>query len=70
DADGELTAALVLARRRRLGPFRAGGHPDEAGARRERGILARAGFPQGVASRALGMARDEAESYANRLRQG
>src|ERR1700689_3429230 len=52
-ADTEFVAALVLARRRRIGPFRAGDPPDAAGRRRELAMFARAGFPQSVAARVL-----------------
>jgi regulatory protein len=69
--EAELAAALALAARRRIGPFRL---PDvvlsEALSRRERGVLARAGFTQSVASRALLMERDEAEDMLQRLRRG
>jgi regulatory protein len=58
--DAELAAALVLARRRRIGPFRAGDPPDAAGRRRELAIFARAGFPQSVAARALDTETPEA----------
>jgi regulatory protein len=62
----ELTAALLLARRRRIGPFRTGnGDP-----RRELAMLARAGFTQAVASAALRMPHDEAEEIVTRLRRG
>ena len=69
DAASELAAALTVARRRRIGPFRAGVPPDQAGRRRELAILARAGFPQSIASQALGMATDEAEALVNLLRR-
>ena len=69
DAATELGAALLLARRRRIGPFRAGAAPDQAGSRRELAILARAGFPRSVAVRALAMASDQAEALVNRLRR-
>lgn len=59
--DAELAAALVLARRRRIGPFRAAA-PDPATLRREFGILARAGFPGHVAACALGMDAATAEA--------
>jgi regulatory protein len=55
---GELAAALILARKRRIGPFRAA-EPDP---NRELGVLARAGFPRDVALRALAMEADEAEA--------
>lgn len=62
DPEVELNAALVLARKRRIGPFRPGDPPDLAGRRRELAVLARAGFPQRVAATALGMRLDEAEA--------
>ena len=60
DPDAELDAALVLARKRRIGPFRRGEAPDPAGKRRELAMLARAGFPQPIAARALAMEAEEA----------
>ena len=61
----ELAAALVLARRRRIGPFREG----DGDRRRELAMLARAGFSQAVASAALRMPREDAEAMVHRLRQ-
>ncbi|MCU0945804.1 MAG: RecX family transcriptional regulator [Rubritepida sp.] len=57
----ELTAALVLCRRRRLGPFAAAAPTPEL---RQRWLaaLARAGFAGSVAREALGCAREEAEA--------
>jgi regulatory protein len=69
DATSELAAALTVARRRRIGPFRVGAVPDQAGRRRELAILARAGFPQSIANQALAMAPDEAEALVNELRR-
>jgi len=69
DVQSELAAALVLARKRRIGPFRIGDKPDEAGRQRELGILARAGFPQDVARRALAMDVIQAETLVNQLRR-
>ncbi len=69
DEQSELGAALVLARKRRIGPFRLGEAPDVAGRRRELGMLARAGFPQSVARQALAMDADQAETLVNRLRR-
>ncbi len=69
DATSELAAALTVARRRRIGPFRAGAVPDQVGRRRELAILARAGFPQSIASQALAMATDEAEALVNEARR-
>ncbi len=68
-AETELAAALVLARRRRIGPFRAGGVPDAAGRRRELAVLARAGFPQDIARRVLAMDFDAAEALVIALRR-
>jgi regulatory protein len=69
DDESELAAALMLARRRRIGPFRSGDAPDVAGYHRELAVLARAGFAQDVARRALAMAADTAETLVNRLRR-
>jgi regulatory protein len=69
DDETELAAALVLARRRRVGPFRVGAPPDAAGRRRELAVLARAGFPPSVACRALAMDTVQAETLVNRLRR-
>jgi regulatory protein len=67
--DADLAAALVLARRRRIGPFRTGEPPDAAGRRRELAVFARAGFPQSVAARALDTEAAEAEALVNQLRR-
>ncbi|HEY1931338.1 MAG TPA: RecX family transcriptional regulator [Acetobacteraceae bacterium] len=69
DAETEFVSALALARRRRIGPFRAGGVPDADGRRRELAVLARAGFPQDVARRALETPADEATDLVERLRR-
>jgi regulatory protein len=53
----ELVSALILARKRRIGPFRKA-EPDH---NRELGVLARAGFPRDVALRALAMETEAAE---------
>ena len=58
----ELTAAVRLARKRRIGPFRAGERPDPPGRMKELAILARAGFAQPVARWALDMERAEADN--------
>lgn len=59
--EDELTAALVFARRRRIGPFRSAAEFDDAERHRVLGMLARAGFTRSVASALLGMTRDAAE---------
>jgi regulatory protein len=69
DAQTELAAALVLARKRRIGPFRRGAAPDEATRKRDLGVLARAGFPQDVARQALAMDADQAETLVNAFRR-
>jgi regulatory protein len=66
----ELAAALALAARRRIGPFRTGGTPDPEGTRRELGILARAGFPRAIAEEALRLDRAEAAALLEALRRG
>ena len=58
----ELAAALVFARRRRIGPFRDSESLEEAERRRTLGILARAGFTRPVVAELLKMAREDAES--------
>lgn len=69
EPEAELAAALAYARRRRLGPFRADPEADADARRREVGAMARAGFPQPVATQALRMGRDEAEALVIALRQ-
>ena len=66
--DVELAAALLLARKRRLGPF-APAPMDPAARLRALGVLARAGFSQDTARRALATEPDEAEQRVNRLRR-
>jgi regulatory protein len=68
DPDAELAAALAYARRRRIGPFRLA-PADQEQRLRELGKLARAGFAQSVAARALGLDLDTAEDLVVRLRQ-
>lgn len=67
DADTELASAFVLARKRRIGPFRTS---DDADRQREFGIMARAGFPRAVAEQALDAGAEEALEAIRRLRQG
>jgi regulatory protein len=59
-ATDDLASALVHARRRRIGPFRAAAGADAEARRRELAVLARAGFPRDVAERALAMPAEEA----------
>lgn len=73
DPETELAAALALARRRRLGPFRPAAQAAAADApesRRALAILARAGFPRAVAEAALAMAPEHAEALVIHLMRG
>jgi regulatory protein len=70
DPETEFAAALALAARRRIGPFRLGPAPDPAGRLRELAVLARAGFPREIAERALRLGRTEAEARLTALRRG
>ncbi|WP_415441084.1 regulatory protein RecX [Acetobacter okinawensis] len=74
-AEREVCAALVLARKRRLGPFGPDGVMDDedeatamAGRHRALGVLARAGFARDVAQRVLEMQAEEAAAWMDRLR--
>jgi regulatory protein len=58
---GELGAAAIHVRRRRLGPFRVAAETPEI-RRRELASLARAGFPRAVAAAALRLSQEEAEA--------
>ncbi len=74
-AQAELAAALLQARRRRVGPFDAAtedDQPEARQARRQRALaaLARGGFAHDVALSALDMDRDTAEALIARLRSG
>ncbi len=68
DPEAEFAAALKLARRRRIGPFRAGA-ADDAARRRELGMLARAGFARDVALRALATDTERAEAVLRGLKE-
>jgi regulatory protein len=63
DPDRELAAACAYLRRRRAGPF--GDAPEE----KILGAMARGGFAQSVARRALRLARDEAEALIKTLHE-
>lgn len=67
DAAHELAAALIHARKRRLGPWRKTDLTPEL-RRRELANLARAGFQQSVASAALATDLEEAEMLIVRFR--
>lgn len=62
--DADLTAALQLARRKKLGPFRRDSETDK---NKELAALARAGFSFDVAQKVLGMETDEAEEVLSSL---
>ncbi len=74
ERDAELGAALMQARRRRIGPFAPpgeDGEPDDPASRNKAlAMLARAGFSREVAERALGLDREEAEQRVTALRRG
>jgi regulatory protein len=61
DDDARLAAALIAARKRRIGPY---GPPDPTPDARRRALaaLARAGFPRALAEAALAMDVEEAEA--------
>lgn len=67
--EDELAQALAFARRRRFGPFRTEPAVDPDRARRELAALARAGFPAGIAMRALRMNADEAAALLAQHRE-
>jgi regulatory protein len=69
DEEAELGAAVALARRRRIGPFRTGDAPDQQQRQREQAVLARAGFSRAVALKALAMEQEEAEALVRRMRE-
>lgn len=60
DAD-DLSAAVVLARKRRLGPFRREDGGDGKGPAKEMATFARNGFSYDIANRVLAMTMGEAE---------
>jgi regulatory protein len=68
DPAHEFVAALIHARKRRLGPWRKHATSPEL-LRRELGSLARAGFGHDVASKALDSDQSEAEAIINKFRQ-
>jgi regulatory protein len=67
DEGHEMAAALIHARKRRLGPWRQGvAQPEDV--RRALGSLARAGFPHSIAAKALRLDREEAEALISAFR--
>ena len=69
DPEAELAAALVMARRRRIGPYRAAAEADATLKLKELARLARAGFSRETAQRALAMTAEEAEDRIHELRR-
>jgi regulatory protein len=69
--EAQLAAALVFARRKRIGPFRRedGEAVTPEASRREAGLMARAGFPPDIARRALGEDCEAAEAMIAALRR-
>lgn len=69
DPDAQLAAALIAARKRRIGPF---GPPDAPPEARQKALaaLARAGFSRAVAEAALALDADEAEARIAVFRRG
>lgn len=69
DPEGELAAALITARRRRLGPYRGASATDDTVAEKALARLARAGFSLEVARQALDMSLEEAEERIHAFRR-
>lgn len=69
DLETELAAALVLARKRRIGPYRTAAPADPASHRKALAMLARAGFSRDIAEQALASEREDAEERIRTLRQ-
>ena len=67
--EAELLAALAFCRRRRIGPF-ARVVPDASARMKALAALARGGFAQGIARRALAMEPDQAEEMLLAGRRG
>jgi regulatory protein len=68
DASRELAAAVIHARKRRLGPYRKAADPGPVERRKELGSMARAGFAHGVARAALSLGWEEAEALITQFR--
>ncbi len=69
DPDTELAAALVLARKRRIGPYRTIELADAAVRLKEMAFLARAGFSREIAQQTLDTSREDAEHRIFELRR-
>ena len=68
DDAGELAAALAYAKRRRLGPFRAGAAPADL-RQKDLAAMARAGFAGAVARQVLALTPEAAEALLSERRQ-
>jgi regulatory protein len=68
DPEADFAAAIAYTRKRRIGAFRTA-EADAAGRMKELAAMARAGFQQETARRALATDRDSAEEVLTRLRQ-
>ena len=60
---------MVLARKRRIGPYRLAEDADAGVRMKEMGVLARAGFSRDVAKRTLDTSREDAEARIFELRR-
>ncbi len=69
DPDSDLAAAIMTARRRRLGPFHDPRRGDAADGARALATLIRAGFSISIAQRALAMPIEEAEVLIEQARR-
>jgi regulatory protein len=69
DPEADLAAAVMTARRRRLGPFHDPRRGDAADGARALATLTRAGFSMGIAQRALAMPTEEAEALIEQARR-
>jgi regulatory protein len=69
DPETELAAALVLARKRRIGPYRLNEAGGAAVRMKEMGVLARAGFARDIVQQALDTSREDADARIVELRR-
>lgn len=69
DPETELSAALVLTRKRRIGPYRASPDADAVIHMKELALLARSGFSRDIAEKALATDQEEAERRILELRR-
>jgi regulatory protein len=69
NAETEIAAALVLARKRRIGPYRIAQDQAPTLRTKELGVLARAGFSRDIALQVLDTSLDDAEARIFELRR-